>query len=167
MSWARAAYRSRQLFGALRSKVAEEERVELAAYLTPGEQGLFYAMEVRDQRHGLDTFGALKAGGQREPSLLAAALLHDVGKGRIRLWHRVAFVLLKAVSPSLLRRLAAGDGPGWRGAFARSLDHAERGATLAEAAGSSAETVRLIRLHRTPPGDDVALAHLQAADDAS
>jgi len=53
------------------------------------------------------------------------------------------------------------------GALARSLDHAERGAALAEAAGSTAETVRLIRLHRTPPGDDAALALLQAADEAS
>jgi hypothetical protein len=97
------------------------------------------------------------------------------------------------MSPRLLRRLASGDGPpagggqtaarlggsafgrGWRGALARSLDHAERGAALAEAAGSTAETVRLIRLHRSPTsassaepaGDDVALALLQAADEAS
>jgi hypothetical protein len=95
-------------------------------------------------------------------------------------------VLLKAVSPGLLSRLASGGGPhaegvsasrrrrvawatggGWRGALGRSLNHAERGAALAEAAGSTAETVRLIRLHRSPPGDDVALAVLQAADDAS
>jgi hypothetical protein len=167
MSWARAAYRSRQFFGALRARVGEEERVEVAAHLTPAEQALFYSMDLRDQRHGLDTFGVLRANGQRDPSLLAAALLHDVGKGPIRLWQRVAFVLLKAVSPRLLRRLASGDGPGWRGALARSLDHAERGAALAEAAGSTVETVRLIRLHPTPPGDDVALALLQAADDAS
>ena len=167
MSWARAAYRSRQFFGALRAQVGEEERLEVAAHLTPAEQALFYSMELRDQRHGLDTLGILRAGGERDPSLLAAALLHDVGKGRIRLWHRVAFVLLKAASPPLLCRLAAGDGPGWRGAFARSLDHAERGAALAEAAGSTAETARLIRLHREPPGDDVPLARLQAADDAS
>ena len=167
MFWARAAYRSRQFFGSLRARVGEEERLEVAAHLTPAEQDLFYSMEPRDQRHALDTLGILRAGGQRDPSLLAAALLHDVGKGPIRLWHRVAFVLLKAVSPGFLSRLAAGDGPGWRGALARSLNHAERGAALAEAAGSTAEAVRLIRLHRTPPGDDVVLALLQAADDAS
>jgi hypothetical protein len=59
------------------------------------------------------------------------------------------------------------DDNGWRGALARSLDHAERGAALAEAAGSTAETVRLIRLHRSPAADDAALALLQAADEAS
>src|SRR3990172_8379609 len=109
MFWARAAYRSRQFFGALRARVGEEERLEVAAHLTPAEQDLFYAMEPRDQRHALNTLGILRAGGQRDPSLLAAALLHDVGKGPIRLWHRVAFVLLKAVTPGLLKRLASGE----------------------------------------------------------
>jgi hypothetical protein len=167
MSWARAAYRSRQFFGALRARLEEEERAEVAAHLTPAEQHLFYSMDLRDQRHALDVFRVLKSGGQRDASLLAAALLHDAGKGPIRLRERVAFVLLRAVSPRLLRRLARLDEPGWRGALARSLDHAERGAGLAEAAGSTAETVRLIRLHRSPPGDDAAVALLQAADESS
>lgn len=167
MSWARAAYRSRQFFGALRARVGEEERAEVAAYLTSGEQALFFSMEVRDQRHALDVFRIVSANGGRDASLLAAALLHDVGKGRISVWQRVGFVLLNAVSPRLLRRLASGDGRGWRGALARSLDHAERSAALAEAAGSTPETVRLIRLHRARAGDDAALAALQAADEAS
>ena len=167
MSWARAAYRSRQFFGALRARLEEGERAEVAAHLTPAEQRLFSAMDLRDQRHALDVFRVLKSGGERDAALLAAALLHDVGKGPIRLWQRVAFVLLRAISPRLLRRLASANGGGWRGALGRSLDHAERGAALAEAAGSTPETVRLIRLHRSPAGDDVALSLLQAADEAS
>jgi hypothetical protein len=167
MSWARAAYRSRQFFGALRARVEDDERAEVAAHLTGAERRLFHSMDLRDQRHALDVFRALKSGGQRDPSLLAAALLHDVGKGPIKLWQRVAFVLLRGVSPGLLRRLACADDPGWRGGLARILDHAQRGASLAEAAGSKAETVRLIRLHRSPAGDDVSLALLQAADEAT
>jgi hypothetical protein len=147
--------------------VEADERAELTAHLTPAEQRLFHSMDLRDHRHALDVFRVLKSGGQRDPSLLAAALLHDVGKGPIKLWQRVAFVLLRAVSPGLLRRLARADDPGWRGALARTLDHAERGAALAEEAGSTAETVRLIRLHRSPAGDDPALALLQAADEAT
>jgi len=167
MSWARAAYRSRQFLGAVRARVGEDERAEVAARLTPQEQSLFFSMDLSDQRHALDVFRMLKANGQRDASLLAAALLHDVGKGRITVWQRVAFVLLNAVSPRLLCRLASGHGSGWRGALARSLDHAERGAALAEAAGSTLETVRLIRLHRAPAGDDAALGMLQAADEGS
>jgi hypothetical protein len=167
MSWARATYRSRQFFGAFRARLEEEERAEVAAHLTPAEQQLFYSMDLRDQRHALDVFRVLTSGGHRDASLLAAALLHDVGKGPIRLWHRVAFVVLRAVSPGLLRRLARADDASWRGALARSLDHAERGAALAEAAGSTAETVRLIRLHRSATSGDAALALLQAADEAS
>ena len=166
MSWARAAYRSRQFFGALRARLEEEDSAEIAAHLTPAEQHLFYSMDRRDQRHGLDVFRVLKSGGHTDASLLAAALLHDAGKGPVKVWHRVAFVLLKAVSPRLLRRLAAAGRGGWRGALARSLDHAERGAALAEASGSTAETVRLIRLHRSPAGGDAALTLLQGADEA-
>ena len=167
MFWARAAYRSRQFFGALRARVEEDERAEVAAHLTPAQQRLFHSMDLRDQRHALDVFRVLKSGGQRDPSLLAAALLHDVGKGPVKLWQRVAFVLLSVVSPGLLRRLARADEPGWRGGLARTLDHAERGAALAEEAGSTVETVRLIRLHRSPAGGDPALALLQAADEAT
>ena len=167
MFWARAAYRSRQFFGALRARVDPDERAEVAAHLTPAEERLFLSMDLRDRRHSLDVFLALQSSGRRDPSLLAAALLHDVGKGPVRLWQRVAFVMLKAVSAGLPRRLARADGPGWRGGLARMLDHAERGAALAEAAGSTAETVRLIRLHRAPVGDDSALAVLQAADDVT
>lgn len=167
MFWARAAYRSRQFFGALRARVEDDERAEVAAHLTAAEQRLFHSMELRDQRHALDVFRALKSSGQRDPSLLAAALLHDLGKGRIKLWERVAFVLLRAVSPGLLRRFARADDTGWQGGLARMLDHAERGAALAEAAGSTAETARLIRLHRSPPGDDALLALLQAADETT
>lgn len=167
MFWARAAYRSRQFFGALRACVGEGERAEVEAHLTAAERHLFRSMDLRDQRHAMDVFQTLKSGGQRDTSLLAAALLHDAGKGRIMLWQRVAFVLLRAVSPGVVRRLARAGGTGWRGALDRMANHAERGAALAEAAGSSAETVRLIRLHRSPAGNDPALALLQAADEAA
>ena len=82
MSWARAAYRSRQFFGALRVRLEAEEHTEVAAHLTPAEQRLFYAMDPRDQRHGLDVFRILKSGGQRDGSLLAAALLQRLNESR-------------------------------------------------------------------------------------
>lgn len=158
----RPLYRARQFFASLRPRIGEAERDEVAAYLTPAQLRLFQAMVGRDQRHCLDVFQALRRHGCDDPDLLAAALLHDVGKGDVRLWHRVAYVLLAAVSPRLLLLLAATDRPSWRGALARLHGHPERGAALVAAVGASDAVVRLIR------GDPAEgrLALLQAADDS-
>jgi hypothetical protein len=102
-------------------------------------------------------------------------LLHDVGKtakqpGRLRLWHRVAVVLLRALQPGLLERLgelpsesfAPPDAIGshgqrhgrfqwncesWRVPFFVQKHHAAISAELAREAGCSAESVELILHH--------------------
>ncbi len=103
--------------------------------------------------------------GQGKDDLLTAALLHDAGKGRIAIWHRVAYVLLEAASPPLLRRLAMpGDGPGWRQALDRCHRHPELGAQLAEEAGSSGIAVALIREDSEHAPREL-LAALKAADE--
>ncbi|MFQ5879589.1 MAG: hypothetical protein ACE5IZ_05400, partial [Dehalococcoidia bacterium] len=119
---ARAIYRARQFLGGLTAKVEGHEQAQVAAALGP-HQHLFYAMTRRDQRHCLDVFHQLRRRGCADGPLLAAALLHDVGKGDVRLWHRAAYVLLAAVSPRLVEALADGDGCGWRGALAALQDH--------------------------------------------
>ena len=166
MGIAHAAYRMRQFLGSLRPRVSAEERVEFASLLTAAEQRLFDSMTLRDQRHGLDVYCTLRRQGHQDRSLLTAALLHDVGKGRISLWQRVAYVLLTAVAPVLLRRLAAEEGAGWRQALWRCVHHAERGAEMAAAAGSSPEVVRLIRLQESDDSGDSRLRLLRAADEA-
>ena len=66
-----------------------------------GRVALFDAMPVADRRHGLDVAERLLRRGHDDPDLLGAALLHDAAKGhRMRLWHRVAGVLLEALAPS-------------------------------------------------------------------
>ncbi len=167
MFLARAMYRSRQLFGALKADVGEADRARVARCLSPEQQRLFYTMAPRDQRHALDVLHNLERQGHDDQALLAAALLHDVGKGAIRLWQRVAFVLLKAASPRLLERAASQDGSPWRRALWRSLHHAELGAALAEASGAPAETVRLVRMHGERATGDPLLALLQEADEAA
>ena len=166
MFLARARYRSRQFFDALRADVGEADRARVARYLNPEQQRLLHAMALRDQRHALDVLYALERQGHDDEALLAAALLHDVGKGGIRLWERVAFVLLKAASPRLLERVASEGGAGWRRALWRSLHHAELGAALAEASGAPAETVRLIRMHKEQGAADPLLALLRQADES-
>jgi putative nucleotidyltransferase with HDIG domain len=117
---------------------------------------------------------ALQREGHHDPALLRAALLHDVGKaGQLRLWHRVAVVLLEALAPTMLRRLADDRPHSWRYPFFAHLHHARLGAERARATGCDALTVELIeRHHQAPPiGDrsvaDRLLAALQAADGCS
>src|SRR3989304_365080 len=113
MFLARARHRSRQFFDALRADVGEADRARVARYLSPEQQRLFRAMALRDQRHALDVLDALERQGHDDEALLAAALLHDVGKGAIRLRERVAFVLLKGASPRMLERVASEGGADW------------------------------------------------------
>jgi hypothetical protein len=163
----RATYRSRQFAGALRAHLHESERAEARGALGEHLLPLFESMAPRDQRHCFDVYLALKAGGCRDRGLLVAALLHDAGKGSmaggpVRLWHRVAYVLLAAAAPGALGRLAAGG----RGGLAALYHHAEKGATLAASLGAPADVVETIRRHEERGHGDERLRLLRAADDA-
>lgn len=163
----RARYRSRQVFTALRPRVDPLRRADALSLLREPEQRLFSTMTLRDQQHCLDVYARLRLQGHDDTDLLAAALLHDVGKGRISVWHRVAYVLLAAAAPGLLRRLAApGDGLGWRQALYRCRHHPQLGAKLAREAGASGDVVALIGEQQLAALDG-RLRALQAADDVA
>jgi hypothetical protein len=132
---------------------------------------LFHRMPRYDRRHALSVLRALQAEGHTDPDLLAAALLHDVGKtgsdaGRLRLWHRVAMVLVGASRHGLIERIGQGHAEGWREAFFVQANHARLGAELALQAGCTPATAALIRLHETAceAREDPRLAALRAAD---
>ena len=139
--------------------------------LPPQGRTLFQAMPSYDRAHALAVLETLHAAGHSDPDLLAAALLHDAGKtmhpkGRLRVWHRVASVLVRAWRPALLAEIGQ-DRPGsWRRPFFVQAHHAELSAELAQQVGCSPRTVSLIRHHEDAPGerDDPLLAALQAAD---
>ena len=163
----RPGYRIRQFRDYLRAQVSDAERDAAHARLPAAAAALFDAMPVADQRHALDVSARLEAEGLRDPDLLAAALLHDAGKGpRIRLWHRVAVVLVEFAAPGRVEALASANPGSWRYPFYRQFHHAELSAEAALAAGCGPRVAAFIT--NAPAGTDVQLAAaLQAADAAS
>src|SRR5579871_5191983 len=77
------------------------DRAILNETLPPEGRALFATMTLNDQRHSLTVYRALRERGSSDPDLLAAALLHDSGKGggRVPLWVRPPQVLLRAFAP--------------------------------------------------------------------
>ena len=185
----RPVYRIRQFWGALGWGAKPVEEDVLRTYLNAAQIALFQSMCAAEQRHSLAVLHTLQKNGYQgassygiiprwakgaEPALAQAALLHDVGKvgGRIRLWHRAATVLLHALRPALLYRLALNEPSSWRYPFFVLLHHDERGADLCAGAGTEPVAVALIRAHHTAPEQSgldapgqALLAALRSADE--
>ena len=134
----------------------------------PGEARLWRAMTGPDRRHAVAVTRRVAAalGGEEVAGrpVLAAALLHDVGKTDARLgtFARAGATIVAMV----VGRARASAGPGRIG---RYLRHDQRGADLLADAGSDPVTVAWAREHHLPPAQwtlprPVAEA-LKAADD--
>ncbi len=149
--------------------VAEYEAV--ARFLPTSALLLFQTMSPADQRHSLRVCQGLQARGCDETDMLAAALLHDVGKaqGRVPFWTRPVLVLGKLLFPRLLACLTVypHEGrplPRWRRALGYAWYHAEVGAELAAQAGLSERAVLYIRTHHQSQGP---ARELHAVDEVS
>ena len=168
-----AAYRVRQFVRAASAWFEPEDAARLLTdrYLPSAAKDLFWAMPRYDRHHALRVVGTLQEMGHHNPELMAAALLHDVGKtapqtGVLRLWHRVAIVLMRALAPGLLESIAVDQPGSWRQPFYVQLHHGEIGASLATKAGCSVRTATLIHNHEdtSGPQHDQLLLALQSAD---
>lgn len=150
--------------------LSAEERAEVASWLPVRAQELFNTMSAADQRHSLRVCRGLQERGCMNAEMLAAALLHDVGKaeGRVPFWTRPAIVIGKRMSPGLLSRLTSypvdESCRGWRRSLSYAWHHADIGADLAAAAGLSPRAVLLIRTHHQPDGP---AAQLHLVDEVS
>ena len=143
--------------------------MEVARWLPAPALPLFQTMSDADQRHALRVCRGLQARGCSDSDLLAAALLHDVGKaqGRVPFWTRPAIVLGKLCAPRLLSRLATyprTDLARWRRSLGYAWWHAEIGADMAVKAGVSDRAALYIRTHHQPDGP---AAELHIVDEAS
>jgi hypothetical protein len=158
-------HRVGQFIGHLTARVDPLEEERARRLLPDVAWPLFAGMPTADRRHGLDVAGRLLAIGQADADLLAAAMLHDAAKGRrMRLWHRVAGVLLEAVAPRTLARLASDDARSWRYPFHLYLHHAALSADAALAAGCSLRTAAFIGGTTEAPDAPLAAA-LRRADE--
>lgn len=139
------------------------ERRWVLARLSPGEQALFFAQPVMDQRHGWAAASVVASGDARPElarlDLIRAALLHDVGKRHARL------ATLGRVAASLALRVHLNGGGRW-GAYRR---HGELGAAELAELGGDGVVVAFARHHhsaRPPEFDPRDWAVLVAADRA-
>ena len=141
------------------------------SFLVPGEERLWARLSGPDRRHAVGVARRVEAAlpGADRP-VLAAALLHDVGKldAGLGTYGRVVATLSGAVAG---RSTAAAwsQGRGFTRRVGLYLRHPELGADMLALAGSDPLTVAWAREHHLPPDRwtvprDVAEA-LKAADD--
>ena len=151
----RYLYRPRQFFATLYSVPDDRDWETAGTILTPAQLEIFAKMQASEQKHSFKVLERLlpveqerEAVGQKD--LLAAALLHDVGKScyPLRLWERVMVVLAKSLFPRAVKVWGMGEPNGWRRAFVVAEQHPQWGAQMVEDAGGSPLTVGLIRRHQ-------------------
>ncbi|MDH5505733.1 MAG: HD domain-containing protein [Anaerolineae bacterium] len=178
MNISRSVYRVRQFWLALVGKPQPGQLDQAGQLLSPQQFELFQKMQASEQAHALHVLQQLQAQGHQEPDLLAAALLHDVGKVQspLRIWQRVLIVLSTAIAPRWVLHWGRGAARGWRRPFVVAAQHPQWGAQMAAQAGLSALAVRLILRHQERLPADAPAAHdiedrllrkLQAADNES
>ena len=131
-----------------------EERFA-AAVLSPREQVLWRRMSGPDRRHAVDVARRVQQNlgdAEANEAVLAAALLHDVGKieaglgtaGRV-------FATLCAGAAGWARAAGWHDRPGWLGRVGRYTRHGDIGAELLTAAGSHPTAVAWAAQHHRDP----------------
>ena len=133
------AHLARRFAGSLSPRPpGRDDEAWVAGVLSPGEQALWRQMSAPDRRHGVGVARAVASalGPEATRAVLAAALLHDVGKVESRLgtFGRVG----ATVWASLRGRERAASGTG---RVARYLRHDVLGAALLAAVGSDSLTV--------------------------
>ncbi len=168
------AYRLRQFWRLLTIRTLPAEMwAEVTAVLTLPQQQLFRRLNGADQWHSVQVLRMLRDAGHTHPDLQVAALLHDVGKTRLKvtLWHRTLIVLAQAFVPGRLAAWGEGDPQGWQRPFVVKAQHPAWSAEMAAAVGCTPLALALIRRHQDKlpqtavSVEDELLRLLQWADD--
>jgi len=140
-------------------------------HLGPDERRLWHRMSGPDRRHAIAVAHrtiALLSDRPAPRPVVAAALLHDVGKVESRVG-TIGRAVITALAMCLGRqRLVATEADGWRGRARAYLLHDRIGGRLLRAADSDPLTVAWAEQHHLPPGrwtvDRRVAEALKAAD---
>lgn len=178
--WSRVRYRLQQFWSGVGASLTAQDWAVVRDALSPAEAALFERMPVDAQDHSLRVLATLQAQGDVGSDLAAAALLHDVGKvaapesgAYLGLWLRGPMVVVEALAPGLLARLAdARPSASVRYALYVQQHHASIGAQWAREAGSTPLTCWLIEHHQDKrlsgtAAERALLTRLQTADGAN
>jgi hypothetical protein len=165
------SYRLNQFRRAHDDKPTDAGLARAREVLSPELFDLFSYMQPFDQAHSIRVMDRLVKNGEHDPDLLAAALLHDVGKSKypLRPWERGLAVLTKRFLPKLYKQWRRGKPAGIRAGIVVAACHGAWGAEMAEASGANTRVVWLIANHdvcatgRSGPAPDLLQA-LKRAD---
>lgn len=173
----RVHYRIQQLIWSLTARSLTAQQTEaVRAVLNPAEFDLFQRFSHNDQQHSWRVMRLLQSADQQDAALLKAALLHDIGKTRVRLGvvDRCVAVLGSLLLPRKSKvwgQTLTADNAGWRRPFVAKQQHPEWGAEMVSELGGSSLLVELIGRHQTKvlaesqSKSDLLLRQLQWADD--
>lgn len=169
----RAGHLTKRFIGSLSPKGPSRESEEwVRSLLTEDEQGLWRRMSKADRRHAIGVAREVKRqlGHEATTAVLAAALLHDVGKvsSHLGTYGRVVATLAGAAAGRSMAE-AWTEGKGFTRRVGLYLRHAPIGADMLAMAGSDPLTVTWTREHHLPEEEwtlpkDIAHA-LKTADD--
>ncbi len=169
-------YRGWQFWKLISAKpLSKKAKAEVQIVLSNEQMKLFLRQLPSGQQHGFRVMRNLLDHGRQDQELLAAALLHDVGKLHMKSkwWDRPVVVLAQAIYPRGVEEWGKRDGSGWDRPFVIKARHAEWGADFAEAAACTPLTVELIRRHQDPiqnqahDSESELITLLQWSDDRS
>jgi hypothetical protein len=163
-----AGHLVKRFFGSLAPRrLSEDEAVWVASHLTPDEAELWGRMGRADRRHAVGVARRVEAtlGAEATRPVMAAALLHDVGKVESGLgtYGRVMATLSAKVAGRDMAE-AWSQTRGMTRRIGLYLRHEEVGADLLRLAGSDLLTIDLVARWSVPT-DPLGQA-LKAADDA-